>query len=597
MKKIISLGILLIMSFTFTRCFDLEEVPFNQLSPTNFYKDENSVKSVISAIYAQEMTDLAEYYWYMQEFSADQIAWRSWNGGAWGWDEAYKYVLSTHTWDSQSTVIRVTWEKGWTSIGLCNNVIYDLENMNAADIGITEEKKAAYIADIRTFRAYCYYAIYEIWGGVLPLNTGVSTKEIPGSVSKDFNEGCKIIYDFIMKELDETVSLLPKNNVNRMNQATNRMIKMRLLLNAEVFIGENKYAECAALAQEIINGNYGTYQIAPTYQEIFGPQNAEKCKEIIFAFASDPTHRNTNWIRNMAFLPYNIKVYLDYTPPSSGWNCTCLAPSFDNSANFYKGAPESAAKCFLDAPYNDKLGAVYQRFDPKDIRRQNYRSDVTGFYVGQMLKDSIKANFGTGAILPGDADRNKQALIYVDQVGTFQNKGRTLETVMSPRWGETNSGVRFIKYPFFPTAANIDMREADNVEFRLSEVIYTLAECKLRAGDAAGAKSLVDQVRVRYFSPEDWATAKDRMSRGFSAYDQDWMLSEWGLEFLDEGRRRRTDLRRFDKFTQGQWWFFGRATDGGVLLPVKRDRKYEWFPLPERALSVNPGLVQNPDYQ
>ncbi len=71
------------------------------------------------------------------------------------------------------------------------------------------------------------------------------------------------------------------------------MIKMRLLLNAEVFIGANKYSECAALAQEIINGNYGTYQIAPTYQEIFGPQNAENCKEIIFAFASAPTHRNT----------------------------------------------------------------------------------------------------------------------------------------------------------------------------------------------------------------------------------------------------------------------------------------------------------------
>jgi hypothetical protein len=168
---------------------------------------------------------------------------------------------------------------------------------------------------------------------------------------------------------------------------------------------------------------------------------------------------------------------------------------------------------------------------------------------------------------------------------------------MSPRWGETNSGVRFIKYPFFPTAAAIDVREADNVEFRLGEVVYTLAECKLRAGDAPGAKSLVNQIRVRYYSSTDWTTAKDRLSRGFTAIDKDWMLSEWGLEFLDEGRRRRTDLRRFDKFTQGQWWFFGRATDTGASLPEKRDRKYEWFPLPEAALSVNPGLVQNPNYK
>jgi len=84
MKKIKLLCVIILTSITFTGCFDLEEVPFNQLSPTNFYKDENSLKSVVSAIYAQEMTDLAEYYWYMQEFSADQIAWRTWNGGAWG---------------------------------------------------------------------------------------------------------------------------------------------------------------------------------------------------------------------------------------------------------------------------------------------------------------------------------------------------------------------------------------------------------------------------------------------------------------------------------------------------------------------------------
>src|SRR5690554_7312165 len=114
MKKIkIFLSTIILMSITFSSCFDLEENPYNQLSPQNYYIDEASVQSVVAAIYAQNMLDIAEYYWYMQEFSADQIAWRTWNGGNWGWDEAYKYVLSTHTWDSESTVIRVTWEKSW----------------------------------------------------------------------------------------------------------------------------------------------------------------------------------------------------------------------------------------------------------------------------------------------------------------------------------------------------------------------------------------------------------------------------------------------------------------------------------------------------
>src|SRR5512133_3267501 len=147
MKKKILLCLVILMSMTINGCLNLEEKPYNQLSPDVFYSDETSVKSVLAAIYAQQMTDLAEFYWYIAELSADQIAWRTWNGGAWGWDEAYKFVLSSHTWDSESTVIRVTWEKGWASIGMCNSVINDLQKLNAANIGISEEAKQSYIAE------------------------------------------------------------------------------------------------------------------------------------------------------------------------------------------------------------------------------------------------------------------------------------------------------------------------------------------------------------------------------------------------------------------------------------------------------------------
>lgn len=252
----------------------------------------------------------------------------------------------------------------------------------------------------------------------------------------------------------------------------------------------------------------------------------------------------------------------------------------------------------MDAPYNDKLGAVYERYDDRDIRKQNYIYDETiGNYKGMFLKGAIKANYGKGEALKADADRDGQPIVYVDQVGTFMNKGRNLETVMSPRWGETTSGVRLVKYPIYPESVGIDFQNIDEVEFRLTEVVYMLAECKMRAGDSNGAKELVNNVRKRYFTASDWSVVKDIPGPGFTDFDMDWMLSQWGLEFLSEGRRRRTDLRRFDKFTQGQWWFFGRATEDGKVLPAQRDRKYEWYPLPSSALLVNPGLIQNPSYK
>ena len=117
----------------------------------------------------------------------------------------------------------------------------------------------------------------------------------------------------------------------------------------------------------------------------------------------------------------------------------------------------------------------------------------------------------------------------------------------------------------------------------------------MRAGASSTAKELINSVRQRYFDPT-YINEIEKPGPGFTAFDMDWMLSEWGLEFLNEGRRRRTDLRRFDKFTQGQWWFFGRATETDRALPAKRDRRYEWYPLPQVALMVNPGLVQNPNY-
>ena len=167
---------------------------------------------------------------------------------------------------------------------------------------------------------------------------------------------------------------------------------------------------------------------------------------------------------------------------------------------------------------------------------------------------------------------------------------------MSPRWGETNSGIRLVKYPIYNNGDKCNFKNIDEVEFRLAEAYYNVAECEMRKGNADVAKEYVNEVRKRYFSVSDWNQVKDEPGPGFTSFDNDWMLSQWGLEFLGEGRRRRTDLRRYDKFTQGQWWFFGRATEDGVDLPAKRNRKYEWYPLPESALSVNPGLIQNPNY-
>ena len=606
MKAIKYSIIAMAMGMGMTACTNLDEKVYDRIDAGVYYQNEASVKGALAAIYGQMSSTLAgENFFHLSEYPADQITWRVWNGGLWGWDEAMKTVLSWHNWTSETTIIREAWNNSWTGIGLANLLLNDLQGLSAASIGMSDGKLAQYVAEVRTLRAWNYYCIFELWGGALPLNTSAGS-EVPGTADPDWDTSCKKIYDFIATELDETVGALAQDDanhsmVNRANQAMNRMLKARLLLNAEVFIGEKHYDECEALSKEILNGKYGNYDLDSNYRNLYSIDNV-KSPEVVFALACEDGQGAANAISNvrtMVGMPLDYEQYFGQKYDGiGGWNCVCLVPSYDNSGTVLPGGGTIGAKCFL-GDYGDKLGAPYERFDDPDIRKQNYVYDTSTktHGPGMFLKGLIRANFGTGEPMASDAERKGQDLDYVDQLGTFLNVGRDLETVMSPRWGENNSGIRLVKYPLYPADASEGFKSIDDVQFRLAEVYYNIAECEMRKGNGNVAKEYVDAVRQRYFKTGDRTSALSIPGPGFTAFDMDWMLSEWGKEYLGEGNRRRTDLRRFDKFTQGQWWFWGRATEDGVSLPAKRDRKFEWYPLPQTAISVNPGLIQNPAYK
>ena len=303
-RHILKLFLLISAGLSLQSCFNLDEEVFDRVDKSIYYSDESSVKGAVAAIYNKAAMSYVEYFFYLQEFSADQIAWRSWNGGLWGYDEAQKFVLSCQNWNADSKIIQQTWETAWSAIGLCNNVVYDLGQISPGAVGMSQEKINSYIAEVRTLRAWAYYNIFEIWGGALPLNVSVSS-EVPPSADPDFDKSCKKIYDFIMTELDASVDDLPKNEVNRMNQAANRIIKARLLLNSNIFIGEEHYTECADLCQSIINGDFVNYEIVSDYRKIYDINN-NTCPEVIMAFAYEDGKMEGAWMRNMPFLPYSL---------------------------------------------------------------------------------------------------------------------------------------------------------------------------------------------------------------------------------------------------------------------------------------------------
>ena len=581
-----------------TACTDLDEKVYSQIGPEQFYQNESSVRGAVASIYNDAAQSYSEKFYFLQELSADQMAWRCWNGGLWGYDDGEKYVLSTHSWSATSIIIKQAWSEAWTTIGLCNDLLRDMATVG----NVAGDKTEAYKSEIRTLRAWAYYNVYEIWGPAIPLYTESDMNTASADYGTSFEEGQKKVFDFLVKELDESLNALPvesgKGETHTiMNQALNRLLKARIYLNANVLFGVgNRFTDCEKICDDILAGNYGKYSLESDWRKLYDLGN-EKSPEIIFAFETQDGQGANQRMTNTRMVGYAYNIW-DYCSTDAydgigAWNCVCLAPSYDNSGIVLPTGGTDNPTCFLDAPYNDKLGAVYERFQDGDSRKQPY-SYLNNNREGMFLMGPQRANFGTGETLKADADRDGQDLVYVDQVGTFMEKeGHALETVQSSRWGETNSGYRLMKYPLYAKTGNGGYKDISEVEFRLAEVYYMKAECRLRANDAEGMKNQVNQVLGRYFTDK---SKLNNPGRGFTAFDADWMLSQWGIEFLSEGRRRRTDLRRFDKFTQGQWWFFGRTSDPGVDLPAKRDRHYEWFPLPADVLAVSPTLVQNPDY-
>ena len=126
--------------------------------------------------------------------------------------------------------------------------------------------------------------------------------------------------------------------------------------------------------------------------------------------------------------------------------------------------------------------------------------------------------------------------------------------------------------------------ESDYTEIRLPEIIYSLAECRLRQGKKAEAARLLNTVRRRYYTAETLSTAL-YVPEGQANLDMQEMLDEWGREFFAESRRR-IDLIRFDKFCSGSWWDKTPDADDHTKI----------FPIMRPILNANPKLEQNPGY-
>ncbi len=551
--------LLLLLLWAVPACTNLEEEAFDVLPTETYYQDKNSVIAALTRVYEHgHWTGWDGARWTLQELTADNFVWTQ--KGRHGYDGGQWIRLHGHQWNGDEGEVNGGWEGPFQGVGQANVFLKDFQGLDYIKFGMTDADKAQHIAELKTLRAWFYLFEIDFFRSVPIVEDNNTLKPLSSPQE---------VFAFIEKDLTEALPNLPKNGrVGRWDQGGAAALLVRLYLNAEKWIGTARYQDAARMAQEIINGQYGTYSIDPDYRGPFrSGVNGYRSPENIFEFPHQDEYYEFGYMYN-AFNHYQNRYILDND--YGGWNGIHLTPSRDLEGN----------------EYNYKLGKPFEKFSDDDKRKQQFRTtsangDYEGFFlVGQQYEFDKAKGFGYDPTKPvlGVEEWNGKPLIFVDQVGRLSEglasaraKGSQVST------GEENSGVRLLKFPWLPLSKNLFMSNSAP-EVRLAEIYYALAEVRYRAGDKATAAQLLDAVRQRNF-PEDKWPANSYVANPALLTDDEF-VDELGREFLGE-RHRRTDLIRWNRFGE-EWWAKPKdATDMSV------------FPIPNRALNANPLLKPN----
>ena len=239
---------------TVTGCTDLDETLYDQVASQNYY---NTKDDVIRAVFRP----FEHGFWSIQsrmvlnEETADQLITptrEDW------WDDGGRWArLHRHKWLTTNGEAQSAYNGCFQGIGQANMVIEDLDKLSASKFGFTEAEFNNLKAQNRVLRAWFYLTLLDEFRNV-PFSESFydQSKNTMSQVEP------KKIYDFIESELKAAIPELVKksslggneNLQGQWTQAGAAALLTRLYLNAKVYVGEDHFADCEKVAQDIVDG-------------------------------------------------------------------------------------------------------------------------------------------------------------------------------------------------------------------------------------------------------------------------------------------------------------------------------------------------------
>ena len=204
-------------------------------------------------------------YWNAQELSTDEAVM--------AWNDASIKDFHWQTWAPNDVFIAAVYSRIMYTVALCNEYI-------RATTGNTDAEIVKYNAEAKFLRALAYYHAIDLFGNP-PF---VTEADAPGAFFPKQTTRAAL-FTYIETELKAIENVLgaPKFEYARADQAAAWTLLAKLYLNAKVYVGQDKNAECATYCAKVIAAGY---TLAPKYANNFTADN-NLSPEMIFPVTSD----------------------------------------------------------------------------------------------------------------------------------------------------------------------------------------------------------------------------------------------------------------------------------------------------------------------
>lgn len=255
----------------------LEKTNPNGVTVENYYKNGAELTSGVTSVYSMLKANnlVAREWFFLHDLRSDDMA----AGGGQLETPRNQLLLGTH--DSGNSIMGTVWLAYYRLIHRANSVV---DNSTAVS-DIPAADKARLLAEARFLRAYAYYELVSMWGGVPLYKSYVLT--VDGSLPRSTDAE---VYAYVIAELKEIQEQLPATyNAANQGRATKGAAQMLL---ARVFMQQGDYANAKTELLKVYDSNL--YALVDNYNDNY-LEETEFNKESIFEVNFYPSGGVYNW--------------------------------------------------------------------------------------------------------------------------------------------------------------------------------------------------------------------------------------------------------------------------------------------------------------